>query len=79
MAKIKFVNSKERNFVSSRERAKTDSYLAAALEHLPPSERNGASFIHHEGSSDQPQLFEVKLPPNYRSNRMLMMPTRSSS
>ena|SRR3981189_1122241 len=64
MATIKFVNSDERHFVSLQERAKTDPQLAASLENFPPGERNGATFTHHEGTSDEPQLFEAKFPAN---------------
>jgi quercetin dioxygenase-like cupin family protein len=66
MATIKFVSSNERHFVSIVERAKTDPQVAAALKHFPPGERNGTTFAHHEGSPDEPQLFEVRFPANNR-------------
>ena len=64
MATIKFVNGNNRHFVSLQEQAKTDPRVAAALENFPPGERNGATFSHHAGTSDTPQLFEVKFPAN---------------
>ena len=64
MATIKFVSGNERHFVSFQDRAKADPQAAAALKRLPPGERNGGRFTHHEGTSDEPQLFEVKFPAN---------------
>jgi hypothetical protein len=32
------------------------------VNNLPVGERDGSSFVHHDGGSDEPQLFEVKLP-----------------
>jgi mannose-6-phosphate isomerase-like protein (cupin superfamily) len=64
MATIKFVNGKDRNFTSVEERAKTDPQLAEAMKHFPPGEGNGDLFTHHSGSSDEPQLLEVRFPAN---------------
>ena len=61
MATIRFVNGSERKLLTTEERAKTDPGLAAKLKTHP--ELAGAVFVHHSGSSKEPELFEVQLPP----------------
>jgi quercetin dioxygenase-like cupin family protein len=61
MTAIKFVHGSERRFVSVHERAKAEPQLAEILKRYPPGEMEGETFIHHAGSSDEPQLLEVKL------------------
>lgn len=63
MATIKFVHSEDRRFVSAQERAKTEPKIAEFLKLYPPGEYQGETFYHHQGSEEEPQLFEVKLPP----------------
>jgi quercetin dioxygenase-like cupin family protein len=62
MAKIKFVSNEERRFVSFLDEAQTNP---ERWSHLAPSELVGEKFVHHEGSADEPQLFEVKFPGNH--------------
>jgi quercetin dioxygenase-like cupin family protein len=63
MATIKFVRGDERKFVTLEERAQTDPRLAARLKELPSRSFEGLNFVHHEGSVETPELFEVRLPP----------------
>lgn len=66
MATIKFVDGRDRNLVTYQERAKDDPALKALLDRLPPGEGEGATFTHHDGEVDAPQLVEIQMPPNTR-------------
>jgi len=66
MATIKFVRGDEREFRTVEERAKTDARLAERLKHLPDRVAGSSNFVHHEGSADEPELFEVRIPADFK-------------
>jgi quercetin dioxygenase-like cupin family protein len=63
MATIKFVDAGTREFVSAGERAKSDPVFAERLKNFAPEVAEVASFVHHPGNDEEPELFEVRLPP----------------
>ena len=49
-----------------QDRARGNPALEEIVRALPSDERVTASFVHHRGSSDEPQLIEIWLPPGIR-------------
>ncbi|HEY3842571.1 MAG TPA: hypothetical protein VGL48_04900 [Acidimicrobiales bacterium] len=64
MSTIKFVRSEQRHFVSVAEQCDSDPKIREIVERMPSGESQGSSFVHHQGNSDEPQLFEVRIPPD---------------
>jgi quercetin dioxygenase-like cupin family protein len=66
MPKIEFVDGADREFVSAADRAVDDPAIADRLAHLAPEVAHMATFVHHRGGPDAPELFEVRVPPGTR-------------
>ena len=62
MAKIRFVNGDECTFISVKEQAANDPALKTFLETRTTGEGQGTTFVHHPGSTEEPQLFEKQFP-----------------
>jgi hypothetical protein len=67
MPTIRFVDGGERVFTPLVEVAKGSSQIAARLAEIDDEMSPAAAlFIHHPGTEDCPQLFEVEMPPNMK-------------
>lgn len=62
MSTIKFVRADQRHFLSVAEQCESDPDVREIVKRLPAGELQGSSFVHHQGNSDEPQLFEVRMP-----------------
>ncbi len=65
MATIKFVRGEEREFLTVDQLADRYPHMRATMEQRPISELLGSTCFHHDGTVDEPQLFEVQFPPNH--------------
>jgi hypothetical protein len=65
-AAIRCVPTETRKWEVLQDRAGGNPALEEIVRALPPDERVTASFVHHRGSADEPQLIEVWLPPGIR-------------
>ncbi len=63
---IRCVPAETRKWEVLQDRARGNPALEEIVRALPPDERVTASFVHHRGSADEPQLIEIWLPPGIR-------------
>ncbi len=68
MATIKFVRGEDRAFPLLSERIKSDPVLAEMAKDWPPEDMMTGVFTHHGGSEEEPQLLEIKFPPNHKND-----------
>jgi mannose-6-phosphate isomerase-like protein (cupin superfamily) len=70
VAAIRFVRAEEREFLNLQELAEkgfnASPQLAEHVKRFTPETSEGTIFTHHEGTSEEPQLNEVRMPPNIK-------------